>query len=70
METVVVAKFCDKVGREKELVSEINDDIMAYKTKYSKVIFVLYDTGIIRNEDEFKKSLEKQDSVIVKIVKH
>jgi hypothetical protein len=70
MDTVVEAKFCDKVGREKELVREINDDIMAYKTKYSKVIFVLYDTGIIRNEDEFKKSLEKQDSVIVKIVKH
>ncbi len=63
-------KFCPYKGKEKELISEINDDILAYKTKYPNLIFVVYDIGIIRDQDQFKGSLEKQGSVIIKIIKH
>lgn len=69
--TTVETKFCDKVGRDKEIIAEINDDIVAYKTAYSNLIFVVYDTGgVIRNVDEFKGSIEKQEFVTVKVIKH
>jgi hypothetical protein len=69
--TIVETKFCDKAGRDKEIIAEINDDIVAYKTAYSNLIFVVYDTGgVIRNADEFKDSIEKQESVVVKVIKH
>lgn len=70
IETVVEVKFCDKADDEKALIAQINDDILAYQTKYPNLIFVVYDIGIIRNIDEFKESFEKQNSVIVKIIKH
>ncbi|MCJ7559594.1 hypothetical protein MUO79_03115 [Candidatus Bathyarchaeota archaeon] len=70
VETIVETKFCDSEGRKKEIIGEINDDIVAYQTKYANLIFVVYDMGIIRNIDEFRESIEKQKSVIVKIIKH
>ena len=70
IETIVEVKFCKKADDEKILIAQINDDIVAYRTKYPNLIFVIYDVGIIRNIDEFKEGFEKQDSVIVKVVKH
>jgi len=70
IDTVVEVKFCDREEREKEIIKEINDYIVAFQTKYSNLIFVVYDVGIIRDVDEFKTSFEQQKSVIVKIIKH
>ena len=63
-------KFCDDEPREKELIGEINDYILAFKTRYPNLIFVVYDMGIIRDEEGFVASFEKQDSVIVKVIKN
>ena len=68
--TVLEIKFCGKKGREKEIISEINDDIAAYKTKYSNIIFLVYDTGYIRDRDRFKDDIEAEEAVIVTVVKH
>ena len=70
IETIVEVKFCNRDTREKELIREINDYIVAFKTKYPNVIFVVYDMGLIRDLAQFKKSFEKQGSVIIKIIKH
>jgi hypothetical protein len=43
--TVVEIKLCDTLQRAKEIIAEINDDILAYKTKYANMIFVVYDLG-------------------------
>jgi len=67
---VVEAKFCDKKGKDKEIIGQINDDILAYKTRYPNLIFVIYDMGIVRNVDTFKNGIENQESVIVKVIKH
>lgn len=67
---VLEIKFCDKKEREKEIISEINDDILAYKTKYPNIIFVVYDLGFIRDIDRFKEDIESEDAVIVKVIKH
>ncbi len=68
--TVVEIKLCDKKEREKEIISEINDDILAYKTKYPNIIFIVYDTGYIRDIDKFKEDIESVDAIIVKVIKH
>jgi hypothetical protein len=70
IETIVEGKFCDTSVKEKEIISEINDDIVAYKTKYPNLIFVVYDVGTIRDVDEFRDAIEKQGSIIVKVIKH
>lgn len=69
IQTVVEIKLCNSIDDEKEIVSEINDDIVAYKTRYSNLIFVVYDLGIIRNQDNFRSSIVAND-VVVKVIKH
>lgn len=63
-------KLCGKNGREKEIIAEINDDILAYQTKYGNIIFIIYDIGIIRDADRFIGNFEENEGVIVKIIKH
>lgn len=66
----VEIKFCNRDGREKEIIAEINDDILAYKTKYGNIVFVIYNVGYIRDIERFAKNFEDQDGVVVKVVKH
>jgi hypothetical protein len=66
----VEIKLCSREEREKELPAEINDDILAYKTKYQNLIFVVYDLGIIRDKERFCGSFENYENVMVRVVKH
>jgi hypothetical protein len=66
---VVEMKLCNKIGREKELIAEINDDIVAYRTKYGNLLFVVYDLGQIRDVERFTASFEAQKA-LVRVVKH
>lgn len=67
---VIEMKFCGNEKREKEMIAEINDDILAYKKKYGNLIFIIYDNGFIRDIDRFKKHFEEQEGVFVSVVKH
>lgn len=69
IDTIVEIKLCKTLDKEKEIISEINDDIVAYKTKHSNLIFVIYDLGIIRDQDQFRSSLEANEQVVVRIIK-
>lgn len=70
IDTALEIKLCNRAGREKEIIAEINDDILAYKTEYPNVIFLVYDLGYIRDIDKFKADIESQDRVIVLVIKH
>ena len=70
IDLAIEVKFCNHDKREKEMIAEINDDILAYKTKYGNVLFVVYDVGQIRDIDKFKDHFEQQDQVIVQVIKH
>lgn len=70
LDVALEIKLCGKDGREKQIIAEINDDILAYKTKYQNLIFVVYDTGFIRDVDLFTSSFENQKNVIVQVIKH
>jgi hypothetical protein len=63
-------KLCTGDDREKDIIAEINDDILAYQTKYGNVLFVVYDVGIIRDIERFVGNFEDHEGVIVKVVKH
>lgn len=67
---VVEVKFCNREGREKEMIAEINDDIMAYKQQFPNILFVVYDTDFIRDTDLFASEFEGESGVMVKVVKH
>jgi hypothetical protein len=50
----VEIKLCTTPDREREIVREINDDILAYKTKFANILFVIYDVGAIRDVDSLR----------------
>jgi len=64
----VEIKLCK--SDEKSLIAQLNDDIIAYKTKFKSLLFIIYDLGNIRDIDTFKQSFEQFDDVIVQIIKH
>jgi hypothetical protein len=66
----IEVKLCSRRTREKEIIAEINDDIIAYRTKYPNLVFIVYDLGVIRDVDRFKRSLEDNEDVVVVVVKH
>jgi hypothetical protein len=70
IDLVVELKLCDSRQREKTIIAEINDDILAYRTKYGNLIFAVYDVGFIRDMDRFSQAFEASDGVIVRVVKH
>jgi hypothetical protein len=65
---VVELKLCKSDA--KKLIGQLNDDILAYKTKFNNIIFIIYDLGQIRDIDSFKSSFEKQENVFIQIIKH
>lgn len=52
------------------LVDQMNADIPAYQSEFSNILFVIYDLGVIPNEQLFKKPFENLKNVQVLIVKH
>jgi hypothetical protein len=70
IDLVIEIKFCNKSDREKEIVCEINDDRMAYETRYRNVLFVVYDVGCIRDVDRFVGEFDSHDHVVIKVIKH
>lgn len=52
------------------IVDEINADIQAYGKKYETIIFIVYDLGSIRNEDEFKHEIEDKIRIFLEVIKH
>lgn len=59
-----------KEGRRSKMVEEISADITAYKKQYERILFVVYDLGVIRDEVEFKRDIEMTDGVKVIVVRH
>jgi hypothetical protein len=66
----IEVKLIKSAERSKTAIEEINSDILAYKTRYSKGMFLVYDLGIIRDVSEFVGSIEQQMNISVCLVKH
>jgi hypothetical protein len=66
---VVEAKLCNREGREKAIIDEVNADILAYQTRYKSLIFVVYDLGFIRDVAQFKIDIEENPDVYAIVIK-
>lgn len=65
----VEVKLCKDRNREKEMIDEINGDIIGYSGRYDRSLFVIYDLGYIRDTTQFSADIEKNPNVHVLIVK-
>lgn len=63
-------KLSKDTAKAKSIVDEINADIRAYSTKYPRLLFLVYDLGSIRDENEFKLGIEDAQNIDLVIVKH
>jgi len=65
----VEVKLCKDKDREKEMIGEINDDIIGYGGRYDRCVFVIYDLGFIRDVAKFSGDIEENPNVHVLIIK-
>ncbi|HUN33579.1 MAG TPA: hypothetical protein VMU95_16335 [Trebonia sp.] len=65
----VEVKFSKDKDREKEMIDEINTDIIGYGGRYDRCLFVIYDLGFIRDTAQFSRDIEENPRVHVLIVK-
>jgi hypothetical protein len=63
-------KLIKTPARVREVIDEINADILAYSKGYRQIIFIVYDLGHIRDEVEFRHDLQKAGNVDVLVIKH
>jgi hypothetical protein len=64
----VEIKLCK--ADEKLLIAQLNDDILAYRTKFKNILFIIYDLGNIRDIDKFKHSFDEYEDIIIQVIKH
>ncbi len=50
----VEVKFCNRAGREKELIDEINADILGYQGTYESMLFVIHDAALFKSDIELR----------------
>jgi len=65
----VEVKLIKTAARVKEVVDEINADVLSYSKQYVTLLFVVYDMGQIRDEVEFRHDLESREGVTVLVIK-
>lgn len=65
----VEVKLCKDKDREKDMIDEINSDIIGYADRYDRCLFVIYDLGFIRDVAQFSRDIEENPNVHVRIVK-
>jgi hypothetical protein len=67
---VLEVKLCNREGKLSSIIDEMNADIVSYSTVYKRVWFLIYDMGLIRDEDEIIHGLQKSENVKCAVVKH
>jgi len=63
-------KFIKDKSRLGSCIEEINSDITSYSSRYAFLLFVVYDLGVVRDEDEFVSGFIKNDNVSCILIKH
>ena len=67
----VDAKLCNSENDEKDIIDQINADIVGYRTKFDNLLFLVYDIGCIRDAMKLSQGIEKHNvNVWVRVIKH
>lgn len=67
LQTALKLKLCRRPGREHEIITEINDEIPAYRTKYPRILFGVYDLGFIQDPNQFSATFKARDECWVRV---
>lgn len=67
MNVCIEVKLLRETKRSR-VIDEINADITAYSTKYERLLFVVYDLGVIRDEAEFRRDIENAGANIKVVI--
>ena len=70
VQTALEVKLIREDGNPSSIVEQLSADIPAYKSKYSNVIFCVYDLGALRDVNEFQSGFEDTQGIRVCVVKH
>jgi hypothetical protein len=70
LDTALEVKFANDKHSESDVQEEMMTDVAAYTTKWSRLIFVVYDTGVIHDPSKTRAENMKRFGVTVLIVKH
>jgi hypothetical protein len=68
LDTAIEIKFCNSTRREKEIIEEIGSDIVAYRTKYPIILFVIYDVATIADKESFVRGFSGEPGVLIEII--
>lgn len=63
-------ELCDRPDRKNEINAWINRAIPAYRTRYPRIVFGVYDLGFIREPDRFSRAFQAHEGVWVGVIKH
>jgi hypothetical protein len=68
LKMAIEVKLCKSKQSEKRIIDELNGVILPYKQQYDKIVFVIYDLGIIIDEEKIVRFFENLgvEAVIVK----
>lgn len=70
LQTALELKLCHGPDREKEILAEIHDEILVYRTRYPHIVIGVYDLGFIREPDRFLGAFQSHEGVWVRVIKH
>lgn len=66
----IEVKLLKEAASRAKSIEEINADITAYSTQYPNILFVVYDVGIVRDVEEYRRDISKNIGVKIIIIKH
>lgn len=69
LDLALEVKLCKTDYKERRLVDEINADILAYQSRFRRVLFVVYDLGFIRDVALFKSGIDSNPDIHIMVVK-
>jgi hypothetical protein len=63
-------KYIKDRSRVGAIIDEINADITAYSSTYASIVFIVYDAGFVRDEEEFVSGFTKHSNVSCILIKN
>lgn len=70
MDLAIEVKLAKEGHGTSSIQEEINADITAYKTKWKRLMFVIYDLGMIDNPQQMIRENQRLFGVSVLVIKH
>ena len=70
LDLAIDVKFCKDTNRRRQIIGEINDYILAFRSQFARALFVIYDVLQIQNTQQFVAPFQRNEGVDAIIVKH